>query len=409
MSGSPTRLRRLHERWVFDRLRRGGSASRAELAKETGLSAPTVGKVVDALLAQGLVEEVIDDGQAREAGVGGRPARPVDLCRSRPSIIALQLGVRHTRLAALPVAGPEDEHWPLQFKTPASRGTWLRHLREAAKRLNIHAPRVVIVSTPGVVDERAGRVLLAPNLHWTETTDLPADVGGIWSCHVGLVQEIRALALGHLEAEPRSEDFLLVDIGEGVGGAAVVRGRLYGGPLAISGEIGHTPVPGNGRLCGCGGVGCLETLISRAGLLEGWLSTSRSAAGLSPSKAWRAMSRSLEQHGVEPWLDERLHAAGAVIAGALNLLGLRRVVVTGVASELPACFVRRLAEWVERSAMWARFGQVHCQAAPRRRAMGLISAAIDRFILPPQSWEAREEESTEPSIDPPWNRGQIVG
>lgn len=380
------------------------------MAKETGLSAPTVGKVVDALLGSGLVEEISPGGPSPDPGpAGGRPARPLRLNTTRLSLVTLQLGVRHTRLAALPIAGPEDEHWPLQFRTAGTRGGWLNHLRQAATRLNIHSPRVVMISTPGVVDERAGRVLLSPNLHWTERADLVADVSAIWSCPVGLVQEIRALALGHLEAEPRLEDFLLVDIGEGVGGAAVVDGKLYGGPLAISGEIGHTPVAGNDRLCGCGGVGCLETLISRSGLLEGWQGSQGASSRLSPAKAWTTMARAFQDKGVEPWLDERLHAAGSVIAGALNLLGLRKVVVTGAATELPACFVQRLAEWVERSAMWARFGQVHCQVAPRRRAMGLISAAIDRFVLPPQSWDARDDESTGPSTDVARREGNLAG
>jgi len=44
-------------------------------------------------------------------------------------------------------------------------------------------------------------------------------------------------------------------------------GRLYSGPLPLSGELGHTPVLGNNRLCGCGATGCIETLISRKGLI----------------------------------------------------------------------------------------------------------------------------------------------
>ncbi len=59
---------------------------------------------------------------------------------------------------------------------------------------------------------------------------------------------------------PDCEDFLLVDFGEGVGGAIIVEGKPLANPLPISGEIGHTPVPGNRRPCGCGAVGCMETL-----------------------------------------------------------------------------------------------------------------------------------------------------
>ena len=56
----------------------------------------------------------------------------------------------------------------------------------------------------------------------------------------------------------------MVDIADGVGGALMLGGRIYQGALPMSGEIGHTPIPGNNRLCGCGGRGCLETLASAA-------------------------------------------------------------------------------------------------------------------------------------------------
>ena len=52
-----------------------------------------------------------------------------------------------------------------------------------------------------------------------------------------------------------------------VGGAIIVDGKPLANPLPISGEIGHTPVLGNARPCGCGAVGCMETLVSLRGLL----------------------------------------------------------------------------------------------------------------------------------------------
>ena len=69
------------------------------------------------------------------------------------------------------------------------------------------------------------------------------------------------------------------------------------------------------------------------------------------------------------------------VAGALNILGLRRVVVTGILSELPASVMAHLSRAVIAGAMWARFGEVTCEAVPRRRMAGLVSAAIDRILL----------------------------
>jgi len=419
MSSGPAKLKGVHQRMVFDHLRRGGSASRAELAKATGLSAPTIGKVAQTLIEARLVEEQglngagatpspdpslaegggkrtgrIDDGrdghptglsgQALTYGSGGigRPGTPLCLNRTAADIVALQLGVRRTRLARLPVAGPiEDDRWTTQFATPRTAKTWLERLRAAKRKLRLARPRVVMVSTPGVVDEVAGRVLLSPNLHWTEGVDLVKRLRDMWRCPVLLVQEIRALALGHLGATPNGQDFLLVDFGEGVGGAAVINGRLYEGALALSGELGHTPVLGNSRVCGCGAIGCVETLVSRRGLVK----TFAAATGRRRA-TWRQLVRRVAEYDLEPWLQEALQAAGVTIGCAINVLGIQRIVVTGAITELPEAAVEYLSQAVQHSAMWARFGTVICVPAPRRWAAGLITAAIDRLLLPAQAW-----------------------
>ena len=90
----------------------------------------------------------------------------------------------------------------------------------------------------------------------------------VWAAPIGLVQNERALALGELGARADTDDFMLVDIAEGVGGALDAGWPPLSGPLPMSGEIGHTPIPGNARPCGCGGRGCLETLASERGMIQ---------------------------------------------------------------------------------------------------------------------------------------------
>src|SRR5215475_4990081 len=189
------------------------------------------------------------------------------------------------------------------------------------------------------------------------------------------MQEERALALGHQAVQPGSDGFLLVDFGEGVGGTIVIGGKLYTNPLPLSGEFGHTPVQGNKRPCGCGAVGCLETLASTRGLLQ---SLEENSGG----NTWPALAKQISEEGLKPWLVETLDAAAIVIAGALNVLGLRRLIVTGSLVELPADVIRYLSEAISRGALWGRFGNVHVEGAPRRRIAGLVSVGIDRLVVP---------------------------
>jgi len=230
------------------------------------------------------------------------------------------------------------------------------------------------------VDENEGKVLFAPNLHWLEHANVPQLLKGIWHLPVLLVQEIRALALGHLTAEPGREDFFVADFGQGVGGAIVLDGELYAQPLPLSGEFGHTPIAGNRRHCGCGNIGCLETLVSERGLLQSFGEATSKAGERAVS--WEKLVTHVNAHGLEPWLADSLNTTAKVMAGVLNVLGIHRVIVTGLLNELPHFVVEHLSAELQKASLWAQFGEVVCQSAPHRRAAGLVAFGLDRLVLP---------------------------
>jgi predicted NBD/HSP70 family sugar kinase len=371
-----------------------GTASRASLAKAIGLSQPTAGKIADQLIEMGVLEEIDSpepeaaNGENKTAGKVGRPGRMLRLNRAPVRFLAIQLGVTETSLAPLPLGISGEDHWSLQVPTARTAGGWGKQLEKAASKLKHKQFWGVLVSVPGIVDENNGRVLFSPNLHWTESANLTGILQSIWDAPVILMQEERALALGHQAVHPGSDGFLLVDFGEGVGGTIVIGGKLYTNPLPLSGELGHTPVHGNNRHCGCGAVGCLETLISTRGLLQSFEENS----GVS---AWPALSEKISQEGLAPWLVETLDAAAAIIAGALNVLGLRRLIVTGNLVDLPSVVIQHLAEAISRGALWGRFGKIHVEGAPRRRMAGLVSVGIDRLVVPMTDAEENKRSTAE--------------
>ncbi len=392
----PAKMGRINKRALLGRLQRIGQASRADLAKSLGLSQPTAGKIADELLRLGLLEEVDEVAaasllRARAAdrrGKVGRPGRILRLNRTQPRFLAIQLGVSETNLAVLPVGVEPEDRWTVQTKTPASAEGWVRQLKAMAEKIPQHEFWGVLVSVPGIVDEASARVLFSPNLHWTEAVELPALIQQVWSAPVELVQEERALALGHQSVDANEEDFLLVDFGEGVGGAAIVSGKLYTSPLPLSGELGHTPVLGNRRKCGCGAVGCIETLVSKRGLLQSFAAACRGARN-----TWESLTEAVAARGVPRWLAETLDATADVIAGALNVTGLRRVIITGILTELAPGVMEYLSLAILRGAMWARFGELVIETAPRRRAAGLVAIGIDRLALPMEKNNRMEEAS----------------
>jgi predicted NBD/HSP70 family sugar kinase len=371
----PSSLRRANERTLLSLLMRTRVASRAQLAKAAGISPPTCGKIIDELISLGVAREVEDTGVRRDRA--GRPGRMVCLDSSKPRFLAVQFDVLETGFALLPVGAPVEDRWDLSKPTTESAAGWLKQAATVAKALPTEELWGVLVSVPGVVDEHAGRVLFSPNIHWSEKADLCKLVRQVWDAPVLLVQENRAAALGHLYAVSKSQDFLLVDFGHGVGGAIIEGGRLFHSPLPLNSELGHTPISGNHRQCGCGATGCLETRLSRAGLLRSF-----AAANRGEPEDWEALISHITAEGVKPWLAESLDAAGSVIAGALNVLGLRHVVVTGSLTEMAPTVMKHLAAAIRKGTMWGRFGNITCESAPHRRLAGLAAAGIDQLLVP---------------------------
>lgn len=365
-----------------------GAASRAELAARAGMSRPTAGKIIDDLLAARVLEEPeppsshSDSPSQGSSRRMGRPGRLVSLESRQPRVILVQLGVLKTQLTATPLRLGHDVQWSHSFATPRSEATFLRKLQQVGAALAVKRPWVFAVSVPGLYDERQGRALLGPNLRWVEGLPLVAHIEDLWRIPGCGVQEIRALALGHKAHEKSKDDFLLVDADDGVGAAAFIGESLLEGSSSSSGELGHTVIANNDRLCGCGGIGCLETVLTRKGLL-----TSFAHWAKRPNVAWADLVAALAGQIAAPqWFAQASWSFAITVGGALNLLGLDKVVLTGLFAELPQHSVARVADDIGRASLAARFGRVKVTVAPRRRAEGLLRRAFDQLLIPTEDW-----------------------
>jgi predicted NBD/HSP70 family sugar kinase len=372
MKAIPSSLRATNQRLLLERLLRDGTATRAELADRTGMSRPTAGKILDELLGAHVVETVVSTADATERKLG-RPGQPLRLATKTPRFALIQIGVTETQVQWAPVGGAANETPHEVFATPSTASQWLEQLRSRVTRVAPKSLWGTVLSLPGVVDEEQGRSLFSPNLRWSPDVDWLEEIKTVLGKPACVVQEIRSLALGHMQLNPKNRDFLLVDSGDGVGAAAVLNGQLFAGASPVVAELGHSPVLGQTRPCGCGATGCLETLISDRGLQLSWQQANKATRGETFKKA-------LSQSTAPPWLKETLDATAQNIASALNLFGIRQVILSGGFSDLSTGAWEHLCRGIVNGALPSRFSAVEVELGPRKRFRGLSAAAVNRLL-----------------------------
>ncbi len=113
-----------------------------------------------------------------------------------------------------------------------------------------------------------GTVERPPNLSWGEDTPLVAMMKKHYDVPIVITNDANAAALGEMKygVAQGMRNFIMITLGTGLGSGIVVNGDLVYGHDGFAGELGHTIVNINGRYCGCGRRGCLETYVSATGI-----------------------------------------------------------------------------------------------------------------------------------------------
>ena len=252
--------RRHHRSLLLQQLFRDGPASRADLARASGLTRVTVSDLVAEMLADGFVSELGAPAGARV----GKPPTLVGLAADSHHIIGLDLSETDRMSGAVVnLAGTVLARHEVHVDGAQGEQAVQLVLRLAAELVAM-TERPVIgigVGSPGVVDT-TGTVIDAPNLAWTDTP-LAARLAEANDCPVFVANDANTAVLGeHTFGESGDGGLMVLRVGTGVGAGFVLGGSLLHGHLGAAGEIGHVVVDPDGERCACSRTGCLETLLS---------------------------------------------------------------------------------------------------------------------------------------------------
>ena len=114
-----------------------------------------------------------------------------------------------------------------------------------------------------------GNIESAANLRWKGIVPLVKLMSDKFGIPVKLTNDANAAAVGEMTygAARGMKDFIMITLGTGVGSGIVIDGKVVYGHDGYAGELGHIiSIRNNGRMCGCGRAGCLETYTSATGV-----------------------------------------------------------------------------------------------------------------------------------------------
>ena len=283
------------------------------------------------------------------------------------AVLALDLGGTQLRTALVLADG--TLHGRRAVATPRTAadvvGACLASLRatlDAALDANAPAPRAIGISAPGPLDPLHGVLIDPPNLDrslWEYP--LAAAIGEPLGLTAVIERDtqVAALAEGRFGAARGLSDYVYLTVSTGIGGAAVIDGRLLRGPDGHAGELGHMTVDFDGPACGCGARGHLEAMSSGTGIARaaraagmGDLTASQLAAAeeRGDERATLIMERARAAFAaaaisiVDIFNPQRLIVGGGVAIGQGDrLLGQAREAVRGHAFRRPAARVEIVA------------------------------------------------------------------
>ena len=320
-------LRRSNLAAILAMLRTAPSVTRSELVEATGLTRSAVGSLIGELVGHGLATET----GAQHDGHRGRPSAMAEIDGTGLAALSFEIGVDGVAAAVVNLRGEVlDDARASRTRGPVAAEAKVDDLVTLANLLGYANGMVgdrrivgIGVAVAGTVTSDGQRVVMAPNLQWSDVplADLVsarfgARFGAGVAVAIGNDADVGALAEHRFGAGGGANNMIFVGGEIGVGGGIIVEGQRVHGRSGFAGEIGHMPVNPSGDVCGCGSIGCWETEVGERALLR--------RAGFDVDSGDAAVQRLLlaAQHGDAAVLDALAEHGGWMAIGLACLINV---------------------------------------------------------------------------------------
>ncbi len=265
--GSFSAMKSTNIKLILNNLHRCGSASRVQLAADTGLTAATVTNLTAELIKSGIIVETVH-GES----TGGRKPVMLKFNSNNYCISSVYISPKQIEFAIVDFEGNITYHNCSHLTSDMSADDAIEVIAQQYAKCSAASSQKIIamgIALHGTVDYDSGSWVVAPNLNWR---NIPVcDIlGSRLNIPVFADNDVKLMAKGEMwygDARDAS-DFAFMYVSDGIGGAICLGGSLYRGANNSSGEVGHCTVDINGELCSCGNRGCLQTKANKSAMIK---------------------------------------------------------------------------------------------------------------------------------------------
>ena len=330
-------LRDFNVSLLIELVRRAGSISRAELARQSQLSAPTVSAIVDSLLKRGIVVETTTAPSS-----GGRPPVLLSVDPKAGYVVGIKLrGDGVTTVVCdldAQIVSSNERYVPLVGDPMAALDAIEEETRRALRDAAVPASKVlgVGVGMSGVIDSTAGVCRFSHLLQWHDV-ELAAPLRRRMGLPVWVENDVNTLAVAEKWAGDAhtASNFVTLSVGRGIGLGIVVDRSLYRGSHGAGGEFGHMIVEPGGPRCECGRFGCLEAMVGE-GALRRRISERK---GHDVSRDELLMLVEMGDSAALDIVDSAGRKLGLAVANMVTLLNPELLIICGEGTALGSAFI----------------------------------------------------------------------
>ncbi len=244
------------------------------------------------------------------------------------------------------------------------------------------------VGIPGLVNRETDRVLISTGLPSMVRDDLHSELMNATGLRIELENDANAAAYGEYKigAARGVNDLFYIGIGDAIGGALILNGKLWVGASGCAGEIGHITIDTEGNECECGNTGCLETVASGPNIVRRALDrlnrdSTSSLSRLKLEDSFTAGDLAREANNGDDFSVMMIQRTGKYIGTAvgsiINLLSIERIVLGGAIMDAGDLILKPIVEEARKRSFQPCFEATRIVAS----ALGADGVAIGAALL----------------------------